>query len=138
VIAKSNGEKRDWTLVLLTTFAGLLSAFIAMCLNYPFGHNAVSHSRFLGFSQMFYPGAVFGAIVVGCFALRGYLRGLWKAIAIFVAFSASYFLSFWVAATTELYAPFLEDRARERFLGRRCSLAVSWARSAPSAQFHYC
>jgi len=118
VIAKSNGEKRDWTLVLLTTFAGLLSAFITMCLNYPFGHYAVSHSRFLDFSQMFYPGAVFGAILVGCFALRGYLRGPWKAIAIFVAFSASYFLSFWVAATTELYSPFLEDRARGEISGQ--------------------
>lgn len=118
MIAKSNGENRDWTLALLLTSAGLLSAFITMCVRYPFGHYAVSRSKLLDFGQIFLPGAVFGAIVAGCFSLRRYSRGLWKAIAIFVAFSVSYFVSFLVAVATELHSPFLENKARGEISGQ--------------------
>jgi hypothetical protein len=74
VIAQSHDEKCDWTLALLAASSGLLSAFIAMCLRYPLAHYVVS--RGWGLSQMLVPGAVFGALLSGCFALQGYLRAV--------------------------------------------------------------
>ena len=89
-----------------------LSAFITMCLRYPFGHCAVSRSRLLDFGQFVFPGTVFGAIVSGAFALRGYLRHLWKAIAITAVFSMSYLGSVWAAIAIEL-SPILLHKSGE-------------------------
>jgi len=111
VIAQSNGQ-RDWTLVLLMAFAGLMSALITMCTSYSLGHYAVSRGRLLDFSQMFFPGAVFGAIISGCFVLCGYLRDLWKPLVISVVSSVSYAASVWAAFAVELYSPFLNNQER--------------------------
>src|SRR6266852_4406962 len=101
-----NGPKRDPSLVLLTSSGGLISALITICASFPLGHYAVSrNNRLLDFSQVFFPGAVFGAIVSGCYALRRYLRDLWKAIAITAAFSVAYFFS-WQAAVEVSLHPF--------------------------------
>jgi len=99
-----NGQKRDPALMLLTASGGLVSALITSCASFPLGHFAVSqNSRLLDFSQIFFPGVVFGAIISGCFALRGYLRDLWKAIAITVAFSVAYFFSVQAAIEVSLH-----------------------------------
>ena len=136
MIAQSNSPKRDWTLVLLTASAGLISALITMCLRYPFGRFAVSRGRLLDFGQMLLPGAVFGAIVSGCFALRGYAGDLWKGIAISGAFSISYLVSVWAAFAVELYSPFLNNQERGNVSGQHCLSVASPARSAPSLPFH--
>lgn len=92
--------------------AGLMSAFVAMCLSYPFGHYAVSRGKLLDFSQMLYPGALFGTFVSFTFALRGYLRDLWRAIAICLGFPACHLLSVWAAFEVELHSPLLNDQQR--------------------------
>lgn len=88
--------------MLLTATAALISALISMCLRYPFAHYAVSQSGLLLFSQFVLPGAVFGAIISSVFALRGYLRHLWKAIVITAVFSMSYLGSVSAAVAIEL------------------------------------
>jgi hypothetical protein len=100
-----NGPKRDAALRLLTASGGLISALITICASFPLGHYAELRSnRLLHFSQAFFlPGVVFGAIVSVCFALRVYLRDLWKAIALIVASSVAYFLSFWAAVGVSLH-----------------------------------
>ncbi len=99
-----NSQKRDPALMLLTASGGLISALITSCASFPLGHFAVSqNNRLLDFSQIFFPGAVFGAIASGCFALRRYLRDLWKAIAITAAFSVAYFFADLAAVEVSLH-----------------------------------
>ncbi len=90
--------------MLLTASGGLVSALINSCASFPLGHFAVSqNNRLLDFSQIFFPGVVFGAIVSACLALRGYLRDLWKAIAITATSSVAYFFSFEAAVEVSLH-----------------------------------
>jgi hypothetical protein len=107
-------RKSDLALMLLTASGGLLSAFIAMCLRFAIGHYAVSQNNrlLLNFGQNLVPGAVFGAIISCCFALRGYSRSLWKFAVMTVASTTAYFVAVWVAFGVELYSPFLPPQER--------------------------
>ena len=99
-----NGHKRDPALILLTASGGLISALITSCASYPLGHFAVSqNNRLVDFSQIFFPGTVFGVLVSACFALRGYLRELWKAITLTLASAVAYCLSVWAAVGISLH-----------------------------------
>ena len=99
-----NFKKRDPALILLTSSGGLVSALIALGASYPLGHFAVSQSnRLVDFSQIFFPGTVFGVLVSGCFALRGYLRELWKAITLTMASAVAYCFSVWAAVGISLH-----------------------------------
>jgi len=99
-----NLQKRDPALILLTSSGGLVSALITIGANFPLGQFLASHhDKLLDFSTLFWPGFVFGAIISGCLAFRGYSRGLWRAIAITVASSAAYFLAFTAAAEFSLH-----------------------------------
>jgi hypothetical protein len=99
-----NFEKRDPTLILLTSSGGLVSALITLGASYPLGHFAVSQgNRLVDFSQIFFPGTVFGVLLSASFALRGYLRELWKAITLTVVSAAAYCFSFWAAAGISLH-----------------------------------
>ncbi len=99
-----NFKKRDPALILLTSSGGLVSALIALGTSYPLGHFAVSQSnKLVDFSQIFFPGTVFGVLVSGCFALRGYLRELWKAITLTVASAVAYCFSVWAAVGISLH-----------------------------------
>ncbi len=99
-----NSQKRDPALILLTFSGGLVSALITLGASYPLGHYAASQGNRLGdFSRIFFPGTVFGGIVSGCFALRGYLGELWKAITFTVASAAAYFFSVWAAVGISLH-----------------------------------
>jgi len=118
VVAESNSEKRDWTLALLGASAGLVSALMTMCVRYPFGHYAASRGGFVDFCQILVPGAVFGAVVSCCFAVLGYLRHVWRAIAIVLSLALSYCLSEWAAFGVELNSPFLSDRDRGNVSGQ--------------------
>jgi hypothetical protein len=89
-------QKRDRKLMLLTASAGLLAALISICGAYPLGRHGLH----------FFPGAAFGAIISGCFALRRYLRDVWKAIAITATSTFAYYASMQTAAGVELYSPF--------------------------------
>jgi hypothetical protein len=112
MITESPDYTRDWRLPLLTAFAGLIAAFITMCLQYPYGNFAASHGRWLDFSQLLLPGVVFGIAVSCCFAVRGYLRDAWRALGVVLSFAVSYCLSFWAAWTFELNSPYLSDQER--------------------------
>lgn len=100
-----NYQKRDPALMLLTASGGLISALIVSCADYPLGHFAVSQNNRLLDSSLYlcFPGVVFGVLVSGCFALRGYLHGLWKAVAITAASSAAYFFAFLAASQVSLH-----------------------------------
>ncbi|HET7108524.1 MAG TPA: hypothetical protein VFI38_17050 [Candidatus Acidoferrum sp.] len=99
-----NARKLDPILILLTSSGGLVSALIIVGTSYPLGQLLVSqHNKLSDFSTLVLPGFVFGAIVSGCFALRGYSRGLWQVVAITAASSVAYFLSFMAAAEFSLH-----------------------------------
>lgn len=100
-----NSQKRDPALILLIFSGGLISALIMLGANYFLGHFVASQkNKLVDFSAGFLvPGAVFGVLVTACFALRGYLRELWKGIALIVASSIAYCLSFWAAAGISLH-----------------------------------
>jgi hypothetical protein len=101
-----NDHNRDLPLALLTASAGLISALIAVCLNYPIGRYAAQLRKLWGFGFIFLPGAMFGLIISSCLAFRGYLRDVWKAIVITAFFGHSYYVSIWIAGAVELYLPF--------------------------------
>lgn len=111
MVTKSTDYKRDWRLPLLTASAGLVAAFITMCLQYPYGSYAVSHG-WMEFGLFLLPGVAFGTAVSCCFAVRGYLHGPWRAIGIVFAFAVSYFLSYWAAWSVELHSPYLSQHER--------------------------
>ena len=99
-----NFQKRDPALILLTSSGGLVSALITVGASYPLGHFAVSQSnKLVDFSQIFFPGTVFGILVSACFALRGYLRELVKAIILTVASAVAYCLSVWTTVGISLH-----------------------------------
>ena len=108
-----NGQKRDWTLVLLTGCAGLIAALIAISVSIPLGHYAATRNSLLSFSQFyFFPGGMFGAIVSGCFALQRYLGSLRTFVVITIASMTAYFVSVCVAVAVESYSPFLPSQER--------------------------
>lgn len=47
----------------------------------------------LDFGRFVLPGAVFGALISVCLALRGHVRRAWKAVAITAASSVAYYVS---------------------------------------------
>jgi hypothetical protein len=100
-----NYQKRDPALMLLTAAGGLISALIASCADYPLGHFVVSQNNRLLDSSLYlcFPGVIFGVLVSGCFALRGYLHDLWKTVVITVASSVAYFFAFLAAAQVSLH-----------------------------------
>jgi hypothetical protein len=53
-----------------------------------------------------------------CFGLLGYLRQIWRAIGIVLAFAVSYALSVWAAAGVDLNSPFLSDEERGKASGQ--------------------
>ena len=67
-------QQRDNKLILLLGIAGLLSGLATICVAYPIGHHHFP----------FFPGPIFG-IVSTSLASYGYVRSLWKILAIMVA-----------------------------------------------------
>jgi hypothetical protein len=101
-----NDQNRDLPLALFTASAGLISALITICLNYPIRHFAALLNNRWGLGFILLPGAMFGLVFSSCLAFRGYLRSLWKATVIGAAFGSTYYLSMWIAFNVELYSPF--------------------------------
>jgi hypothetical protein len=106
MIEESTEYKVDWPFALLTTSVGLVSALLTMCIQYPYAIYTVSHQA-LDFGQDLLPGIIFGTAVSCCFALRGYLRDVWRAVVMVLAFAASYFFSVQAAVGVELHSPYL-------------------------------
>ena len=99
-----NYQKRDPALMLLVSCGGLISALITSSSIFHLGHFVVSqHNRLLDFSQIFFPGAVYGVILSGCFALRRYLHDAWKAIVITAVCTLAYFFSTVAAVEVSLH-----------------------------------
>jgi hypothetical protein len=101
-----NDQNRELPLALFTASAGLISALITICLNYPIRYFAALLNSRWGLGSILLPGAMFGLVFSGCLAFRGYLRNPWKSIVIGAAFGLSYYLSMWIAINVELYSPF--------------------------------
>jgi hypothetical protein len=89
-------QQRDNKLMLILGTAGFLSGLVTICVAYPIGHH-----RF-----PFFPGAIFGVVVSTFLALIGYLRSLWKILAIIAACTVAYFVSFLAAGAVALHNPF--------------------------------
>lgn len=92
-MTRTHREKRDGALPRLTASAGLLSAFITMCLSYP--QDITPYRGTLVSCSSPVPCL---AIVASYFTLRGYLRDVWKAIAIAAASSWAYYNAVMTAA----------------------------------------
>jgi hypothetical protein len=125
VVTQANSQRRDWTLALLGATAGLVSALMTMCVNYPFGHYAASRGGFVDFCQILVPGTAFGAMVSCCFAVLGYLHHVWRAIGIVLTLALSYCLSVWVAIGLELNSPFLSNSNRGNVSGQATAVQIS-------------